>query len=44
MRINIEKPFEGDSTIAFIGIVAAVCAIIVMVLFMMAKKITDKNL
>ena len=36
-KINFEKPFEGESTIAIIGIVASFCAILIVTLFMVAK-------
>lgn len=42
-KINLEKPFEGESTIALIGIVAAFCAIVIMALFMVAKKVTEQT-
>ena len=37
--INAEAPFKEDSLIAVIGIVAALCAILLLVIFMISKKI-----
>ena len=40
--IDFNTPFEGDSIIAIIGILAALCAIILLVIFTISKKIQDK--
>lgn len=40
--LNFESLFVGDSLIAVIGIVASLCAIILLILFMMSKKIEEK--
>ncbi len=40
--INFEAPFEGNSIIAIIGIVAALCAIVLLLIFITAKKIQQK--
>lgn len=40
--LDFEKPFEGDSMIAMIGIVAAFCAVFILLIFKMSKKIEDK--
>ncbi len=42
-RINFEKPFEGESTIAIIGIVASFCAMLIVTLFMVAKKVVEQT-
>ena len=42
-KINFETPFEGESTIAIIGIVASFCAILVVTLFMVAKKVVEQT-
>jgi hypothetical protein len=42
-KIDFEKPFEGESTIAIIGIVAAFCAILVVTLFTVAKKVVEQT-
>ncbi|WP_158975228.1 hypothetical protein [Cellulophaga sp. L1A9] len=40
--IDFNNPMQGDSVIALIGIVAALCAIVLIVIFMMSKKIQKK--
>lgn len=40
--VNFENPLEGNSIIALIGIVASLCAIILLLIFMTSKKIQDK--
>ncbi len=41
--VDFENPLQGDSTIALIGIVASLCAIVLMLIFITSKKI-DKEL
>ncbi|MBR9855260.1 MAG: hypothetical protein GYB37_11895 [Algicola sp.] len=40
--VDFENPIQGDSTVALIGIVASLCAIILMLIFMTSKKIDNK--
>lgn len=40
--IDFQKPFEGDSLIALIGIVAPLCAIILLLIYMTSKRIQEK--
>ncbi|WP_461533791.1 hypothetical protein [Sinomicrobium sp.] len=40
--IDFGSPLEGDSIVALIGIVAALCAILLLVIFNLAKKVQDK--
>ena len=40
--IDFENPFQGDSTIALIGIVASLCAIVLLLIFMTSKKVEKK--
>ena len=40
--VNFENPLEGNSIIALIGIVASLCAIVLLLIFMTSKKIQDK--
>ena len=40
--LNYDKPFEGNSMIALIGIVASFCAIFILIIFRMSKKIVEK--
>lgn len=42
-KVDFTNPFEGNSTIAFIGIVASLCAIVLMLIFLMSKMIDDKT-
>lgn len=42
-KINFESPFEGNSTIALIGIVSGFCAIVLMLIFLVSKKIEEKT-
>jgi len=40
--LNFENLFEGDSLIAAISIIASSCAIVLLLIFMQAKKIEQK--
>jgi hypothetical protein len=40
--LDFNKPFEGDSMIALIGIVASFCAVFILLIFRMSKKIEEK--
>ncbi|SDE96439.1 hypothetical protein SAMN05421636_10944 [Pricia antarctica] len=40
--IDFENPFEGDSTVALIGILAPLCAIALLLIFRTSKKIEQK--
>lgn len=40
--VDFNNPFQGDSTIALIGIVASLCAVVLLLIFMTSKKIKDK--
>ncbi len=42
-KISLEKPFEGESTIALIGIIASFCAIVIVSLFMVSRKIVEQT-
>ena len=42
-KIDFEKPFEGESTIAILGIIASFCAILVVTLFRVAKKVVEQT-
>ena len=41
-QLNFNRFFEGDSLIALIGIVASLCAVLILVIFKMSKSIDDK--
>ncbi len=39
---DFKKPFEGNSMIALIGVVASFCAVFILLIFKMSKKIEQK--
>lgn len=41
-QLNFNNPFEGDSMIALIGIVASFCSVFILLIFKMSKKIEEK--
>jgi hypothetical protein len=40
--VDFKKPLEGNSMIALIGIVASFCAVLILLIFRMSKKIESK--
>lgn len=40
--VNFQDPFAGESTVAMIGIVAPLCAIVLLLIFITSKKIQKK--
>ncbi len=40
--VDYQDPLEGDSIIAIIGIFAALCAIVLILIFLASKKIQKK--
>lgn len=42
-QIDYNNPFEGNSTIAIIGVVAGVCAILLLLLLKFSKMIVEKT-
>lgn len=40
--LDFNNPFEGNSSVALIGIVAAFCAVFILLIFKMSKKIDEK--
>jgi hypothetical protein len=40
--LDYEKPFEGKSAVALIGVVASLCAVFILIIFKMSKKIEEK--
>lgn len=40
--LNFDNVLQGDSIIALIGIVASLCAIVLLVIYTMSKKIQKK--
>ena len=42
-QIDSSNPFEGNSTIAIIGVVAGICAILLLALVRFSKMIEEKT-
>lgn len=42
-KVDFNKPFEGDSTIALIGVIAGLCAIVLLLIFKASKAIEEKT-
>ncbi len=40
--VDFQNPFEGESIVALICIVASLCAIVLLLVFSTSKKIQDK--
>lgn len=40
--IDFQNPFQGDSGVAFIGIAASTCAVLILLIFRLSKKIEEK--
>jgi hypothetical protein len=40
--LDFNKPLEGNSMIALIGIAASFCAVLILLIFRMSKKIEEK--
>ena len=43
LQIDFSNPFQGDSTIAIIGIISGVCAILLLLILRFSKIIIDKT-
>jgi xanthosine utilization system XapX-like protein len=41
-QIDYADPFTGDSLIAIIGVVAGLCAVLLLVILLLAKKIQQR--
>jgi hypothetical protein len=41
--LDFDKPFQGDSAVALIGIVASICAVLILLIFRMSKMIIDRS-
>jgi len=41
--LDFKNPFEGDSVVAFIGIAASLCAVLILLILKTAKKIEEKS-
>ncbi|MDT0558173.1 hypothetical protein RM697_05925 [Ichthyenterobacterium sp. W332] len=42
-KINFNAPFKGDSMVAIITIVAGLCAILVVQILMISRRIEEKS-
>lgn len=42
-KINFESPLQGDSSVALIGVVACLCAIVLLLILLVSKKIAEKS-
>ncbi|UGS23894.1 hypothetical protein [Flavobacterium channae] len=42
-QIDYSNPFEGQSTVAIIGVVSGICAILLLVLLRLSKMIEEKT-
>ena len=40
--VNFESPLESNSAIALIGIIASLCAIVLLLVYLTSRKIKDK--
>jgi hypothetical protein len=41
-RIDMAHPFEGESTIALIGLLACACAVLILLILKMSRRIAEK--
>ena len=39
--VDFDDPLQGDSTVALIGIVASLCALVLLLIFKASKKVED---
>ena len=42
-KVDFENPFEGNSSIALIGVVCGFCAIFLMLIYRMSKMVDEKT-
>ena len=40
--LDLKNPFEGNSLVALIGVMASFCAVFILLIFKMSKKIEQK--
>jgi VIT1/CCC1 family predicted Fe2+/Mn2+ transporter len=40
--LDFKNPFQGDSVVALIGVAASFCAVLILLIFKMSKKIEEK--
>ena len=42
-KVDFSAPFEGDSSVALIGIICGLCAIFLMLIYRMSKLVEEKT-
>lgn len=42
-KVDFDHPFEGNSTVALIGVVCGFCAIFLMLVFRISKMVEEKT-
>ena len=42
-KINWDAPLGGESTVALIGVLACICAVLLLVILLISKKIARKS-
>lgn len=42
-QVNFDAPFQGDSSVALIGILGSICAIILLLILQLSRKIAKKQ-
>lgn len=42
IKLDFKNPLEGESLIALIGIIAVLCAVVVLLIFRLSKSIEEK--
>lgn len=42
-RIDLSAPFEGDSQVAVIGVLAASCVIVLLLILLISRSIANKK-
>ncbi|MEP0263182.1 hypothetical protein [Dokdonia sp.] len=42
-QVNFEAPFQGTSSVALIGVVGSACAIVLLLILQISKKIAKKQ-
>lgn len=40
--IDFKNPFEGNSMVALVGVFASFCAVLILLIFRMSKKLVEK--
>lgn len=40
--LDFSEPFKGNSAVALIGVAASLCAVLILIIFRVSKKIEEK--